>query len=100
MFVSGQIPINPATGSIVSEDVADQAHQVMKNLLNVLETAGLGAQHIVKTTILLKNLEHFSIVNGIYGSYLSEPYPARATYQVAALPMNVLIEIEAIAARP
>jgi 2-iminobutanoate/2-iminopropanoate deaminase len=97
LFCSGQIPLVPSTGKIVGEDIAAQTHQVMKNLIAVLEAAGLNTACLVKTTILLQDLSTFPIVNEIYGSYLQEPFPARATYQVAALPMGVKIEIEAIA---
>lgn len=97
LFCSGQIPLNPETGKLVEGSIADQTARVMENLKAVVEKAGGNLSNIVKTTILLKNLEDFKTVNEIYGSYFSEPYPARATFEVARLPMDSNIEIEAIA---
>lgn len=97
VFCSGQTPIDPATGKLVPGDVKDQAHRVMKNLDAVLKKAGASFSHVVKATIYLKDLGHFADVNGVYESYLSEPYPARVTVEVARLPMDCLVEIDAIA---
>lgn len=97
IFCSGQIPINPETGKLVPGDIAAQTARVMANLEAVLHAAGSSLADILKTTILLKDLEDFAVVNEIYGSYFSKPYPARATFQVSRLPMDSDIEIEAIA---
>lgn len=97
VFCSGQTPIDPATGKLVPGDVKDQAHRVMKNLDAVLKKAGASFSHVVKATIYLKDLGHFADVNGVYESYLNEPYPARVTVEVARLPMDCLVEIDAIA---
>jgi 2-iminobutanoate/2-iminopropanoate deaminase len=97
LFVSGQIPINPATGNIVDSGVKDEAQQVMKNLEAVLVAAGMGFENIVKTTIFLKNMNDFGIVNEIYGQFFSANFPARETVEVARLPKDVNVEISAIA---
>ena len=97
IFVSGQLPIDENTGEFAGDDIASQARQSMENIKYILEEAGLEMKDISKTTILLKNLEDFVTVNEIYGEYFTVPYPARATYEVARLPKDALIEIEAIA---
>ncbi|GAA7760682.1 RidA family protein [Helicobacter pylori] len=97
VFVSGQLGIDASTGEFKGADIHSQTTQSMENIKAVLKEAGLGMDSVVKTTILLKNLDDFSVVNGIYGSYFKEPYPARATFQVAKLPKDALVEIEAIA---
>lgn len=97
IFVSGQLPIDQNTGEFAGTDIASQAKQSMENIKYILEEAGLEMKDISKTTILLKDLEDFVTVNEIYGQYFSIPYPARATYEVARLPKDALIEIEAIA---
>ena len=99
IFVSGQLPIDETTGSFAGEDIASQAKQSLQNIKYILEEAGLEMKDISKTTILLKNIEDFAVVNEIYGQFFSAPYPARATYEVARLPKDALIEIEAIAKR-
>ncbi len=98
VFLSGQIGLDPETGQMKA-GVEEQTHQVMKNLQAVLEAVGLDFSHVVKTTIYLQDLNDFGKVNEIYESYLKEPYPARATVQVAALPKGALVEIEMIAKR-
>lgn len=98
LFCSGQIPLNPETGKLVDGDISAQTKQVMSNLKAVLVEAGGDLSNIVKTTILLKDLEDFKVVNEVYGSYFKEPFPARATFEVARLPMDSNIEIEAVAA--
>ena len=100
VFFSGQIPLDPKTGEVVAGGISKQTHQVLKNLASVLAAAGGSWKDIVKTTIFLTDLTDFAQVNEIYGSYLSEPYPARATVQVAALPKGVSVEIDAIAILP
>jgi 2-iminobutanoate/2-iminopropanoate deaminase len=96
VFCSGQLGIDPKTGDLV-EGIEKQTHQVIKNLEAVLKEAGSDLSKIVKTTILLKDINDFAKVNETYGSYFTETEPARATYQVANLPKDSLIEIEAIA---
>lgn len=97
LYCSGQIPIDPRSGNIVEGTIQDETHQVMKNLLAVLEAAGCNANDVVKTTIFLKDLNHFADVNEVYGSYFQAPYPARACVEVAKLPKGVRVEIDAIA---
>ncbi|MGL2422376.1 RidA family protein [Helicobacter pylori] len=99
VFVSGQLGIDVSTGEFKGADIHSQTMQSMENIKAILKEAGLGMDSVVKTTILLKSLDDFSVVNGIYGSYFKEPYPARATFQVAKLPKDALVEIEAIAIR-
>jgi 2-iminobutanoate/2-iminopropanoate deaminase len=100
VFCSGQIPLDPQTGAIIEGDIGNATRQVMDNLGAVLEEAGLTMKDVVKTTIYLKNLDDFPVVNEIYGSYFDGQYPARATVQVAGLPKGALIEIDAVALRP
>jgi reactive intermediate/imine deaminase len=95
VYLSGQIGLDPATGSLV-EGIDAQAHRVFRNLRAVAEAAGGTLDHAVKLTLLLADLGHFAEVNEIMKGYFNEPYPARATYQVAALPRGALIEVEAI----
>ncbi|GAA8259964.1 RidA family protein [Helicobacter pylori] len=97
VFVSGQLGIDISTGEFKGADIHSQTTQSMENIKAILKEAGLGMDSVVKTTILLKSLDDFAVVNGIYGSYFTEPYPARATFQVAKLPKDALVEIEAIA---
>ncbi len=97
VFVSGQLGIDASTGEFKGTDIHSQTTQSMENIKAILKEAGLGMDSVVKTTILLKSLDDFSVVNGIYGSYFKEPYPARVTFQVAKLPKDALVEIEAIA---
>ncbi|GAA8376936.1 RidA family protein [Helicobacter pylori] len=97
VFISGQLGIDASTGEFKGADIHSQTTQSMENIKAILKEAGLGMDSVVKTTILLKSLDDFSVVNEIYGSYFKEPYPARATFQVAKLPKDALVEIEAIA---
>ncbi|MEZ4741205.1 MAG: RidA family protein [Bdellovibrionota bacterium] len=97
LFCSGQIPVDPSTGKIVGEDITAQTEQAMKNLLAVLKEAGLSTNHVVKTTIFLKDMDDFAKVNEIYAKFFERPFPARSTVQVAKLPLDVKVEIEAIA---
>ncbi|MCM3740715.1 RidA family protein [Oceanobacillus luteolus] len=96
LFVSGQIPVDPETGEIV-EGIEKQTEQVMENLKAVLKEAGTDFSQAVKFTIYLNSMEDFATVNEIYGNYLIEPYPARATIEVSRLPKDVLVEIDCIA---
>lgn len=97
VFVSGQIPIDPNTGNFVSDDVAEQSEQVLKNLKAVLEAAGSDLNSVVKTTIFLADMNDFGIVNEVYSRHFSENFPARATVQAARLPKDARVEIEAVA---
>jgi 2-iminobutanoate/2-iminopropanoate deaminase len=97
IFASGQIPIDPASGQVVEGDVRVQTHQVMRNLAKVLEAGGASLDHVVRTTIFLADMADFAAVNDVYGSYFAAPAPARATVQVARLPRDVRIEIDATA---
>lgn len=96
LFISGQIPLTPE-GNLVGETIEEQTHQALKNILGILSEAGLNFNNVVKTTVLLKDMDSFATMNKIYEEYLSESKPARAAYEVARLPKDVLIEIEAIA---
>lgn len=98
VFVSGQLPIDPATGELISGAIEEETKRVMENIKAILTAAGVGMGNIVKTTIFLTDLGNFAKVNEVYGSYFPSEPPARATIQVAALPKGVRVEIEAIAA--
>ena len=97
VYVSGQIPINPATGEFAGDDIVSQTKQSLTNIQNILKEAGGDMSNVVKTTVLLKNISDFAAMNEVYATFFSEPYPARAAYQVAAIPKDALVEIEAIA---
>lgn len=96
VYLSGQIPLDPATMEIVPGDIGAQANRVFKNLKAVCEAAGSGLDGIVKVNIYLTDLGNFATVNQIMAEYFSEPFPARATIAVSALPMGVAIEVEAV----
>ena len=98
VFVSGQIPIDPATGQIEPGGIAEQAKRVLENLKAVLEAAGSSLADVVKTTIYITDLSNFAVVNEVYGGYFEIDPPARATVEVCRLPKDALIEIEAVAA--
>jgi 2-iminobutanoate/2-iminopropanoate deaminase len=100
VFLSGQIPLDPATGELVSGGIEDQTRRVMNNLGAVLAAAGASFENVVKTTIYLADLGDFAAVNGVYASYFGQPAPARATVQVAALPKGARVEIDATARVP
>ena len=97
LFISGQIPLDPATGNLVHGDIAAETHRVMKNLEAILLAAGLNLENVVKTTIFLKNMDEFAHVNAVYASYFTGNFPARETVEVSRLPKNVNVEISAIA---
>lgn len=97
IFVSGQIPADPAAGEIVSSDIKAETHQVMKNISSILSEAGINFGNVVKTTIFLTDMQSFAQVNEVYGTYFTDQFPARETVQVAALPKNVNVEISVIA---
>ncbi|MBE6580770.1 MAG: RidA family protein [Clostridia bacterium] len=98
VFVSGQIPVDPATGTM-PERVEDQAVQALTNLKNVLAAAGVGMENVVKTVVFLADLADFAVVNGIYESFFKAPFPARSCVQVAAIPKGAKLEIECIAVK-
>lgn len=98
VYVSGQIPIDPATGAFAGEDIAAQTRQSLTNIKNILAAEGLDMSHVVKTSVMLKDIADFTAMNEVYAEFFTEPYPARAAYQVAALPKDARVEIECIAA--
>jgi reactive intermediate/imine deaminase len=100
VYLSGQIPLDPQSMEIVSEDFAQQAHQVFKNVQAVCEAAGGGTNHLAKVNIFLTDLSNFATVNEIMSQYFSQPYPARAAVQVSALPKGAQIEIDGIMELP
>lgn len=97
IFCSGQIPIDPATGNFVSENIAEQTEQVLKNLDAVLQAAGSSLEGVVKTTVFLADMNDFAEMNEVYGRFFSENKPARATVQAARLPRDARVEIDCIA---
>jgi 2-iminobutanoate/2-iminopropanoate deaminase len=97
LFISGQIPVDPATGNLVQGDIAAQAEQVMRNLTALLRAAGASFTNVVRTTVYLADMDDFTGMNEVYSRYIVDPPPARATVQVARLPRDVKIEIDAIA---
>ena len=97
VYCSGQIPIDPAVNDIVAVTVEDQTRQVIKNLSNVLEAAGSSLSKVVKTTVFISDMNDFAAINGVYAEMFGDTKPARACVQVARLPKDVKIEIEAIA---
>ncbi|MGC6175431.1 RidA family protein [Lacrimispora sp. 38-1] len=97
VFVSGQLPIDPATGTFAGEDIASQTRQSLTNIKAILESGGLSMDQVVKTTVLLKNINDFSAMNEVYATFFQGECPARAAFAVAALPKDALVEIEAIA---
>lgn len=96
VYTSGQIGVDPATG-VAPEGVEAQAHQVFKNICELLKAAGSDISKVVKTTVFIKNMDDFALVNSIYGQYFTEPYPARSCVEVARLPKDLLVECEVIA---
>lgn len=97
VFCSGQIPIDSETGKIVEGGIEEQTKQCLKNLTNLLQAAEITSKNIVKTTVYLTDMNDFAKMNAVYGEYFIEPYPARSTIQVSALPMGANVEIEVIA---
>ena len=97
LFLSGQIPLDPATGQLVSGSIEDETRQVMRNLEAVLKAGGATFDHVVRTTIYLTDLGDFAAVNQVYGTHFTAAPPARATVQVAALPRGARVEIDAVA---
>ena len=98
VFASGQIPVNPETGEI-PEGIEAQAEQVMINVKNLLEAAGTSGDEVVKTGVFIKNMDDFATINGIYAKYFAKDCPARSCVEIARLPKDVLLEMEAIAVK-
>ena len=99
LFVSGQIPIDPATGAFAGDDIVTQTRQSLTNVKNILEAAGYTTADVVKTTVLLANMGDFAAMNAVYAEFFSAPFPARAAFAVKDLPKAALVEIEAIAVK-
>ncbi len=96
LYTSGVIPIDPATGELVTGTAAQQAAQAFSNLKNLIEEAGASMDKVIKTTVFISDMEQFGAINEVYAEYFEEPYPARSCVQVARLPKDVAIEVEAI----
>jgi 2-iminobutanoate/2-iminopropanoate deaminase len=97
LFLSGQIPLDPVSGSIVGHDIATQTEQVMRNIAALLAAANAGFQHVVRTTVYLADMNEFAGMNAVYGRFVIDPPPARATVQVSRLPRDARVEIDVIA---
>ena len=97
LFCAGQIPLDPATGELVEGDVTAQTERVLQNVTGVLAANGMTFANVVKSTVFMVDLAHFGAMNAVYSKYFSEPFPARSTIQVAALPKGAQVEIEVIA---
>ncbi|MCF0172847.1 MAG: RidA family protein [Bacteroidales bacterium] len=99
LYVSGQLPIDAATGAFPEGGIEPQLHQIFKNIGYILEEAGFGFKDVVKTTVLLADIADFATLNEVYAQYFSAPYPARAAFQVAALPKGARAEVELVAVK-
>lgn len=99
LYVSGQVPLDPGSGSVVEGGIKEQTEQVMKNIGKILEAAGYGYEHVVKSTCLLSDMAHLKAMNEVYAAYYPENQPARAAFAVKELPLGVLVEIETIAGK-
>ncbi len=99
LFISGQLPVNPATGAVVEGGIKEQTEQVLKNIEAILKEAGYGFDNVIKSTCLLSTMDDFAAMNEVYGKYYSQNPPARAAYAVQKLPLGVMVEIETIAAK-
>lgn len=99
LYISGQLPIDPATGSFAGDSIAAQTHQSLKNIQAILAGNGMDLSNVVKTTVLMQNIAEFGQMNEVYATYFTSPYPARAAFQVAALPKGAKVEIEAVAVK-
>ena len=97
IYVSGQLPVDPATGEFGGEDIKAQTKQSLTNIKNILASAGADMSDVTKTTVLLQDIADFGAMNEVYAEFFTEPYPARAAFQVAALPKGAKVEIEAVA---
>ena len=98
LYASGQIPIDPSTGSIVDSGIKEQTRQSLLNIQAILEKAGLSFANVVKTTVFLADISDFADMNGVYAEFFTEPYPARSAVAVKSLPKGALVEIEVVAA--
>lgn len=99
LYISGQVPIDPATGKVVEGGIKEQTERVMKNIGAILNAAGYDYSHVIKCTCLLSDMVNFGAMNEVYGQYFTENFPARAAYGVVKLPLGALIEVEVIAAK-
>ena len=99
LYISGQICIDPSTGNLKNKDIQEETHQVMQNLKNILQEAGMNFNHVAKTTIFITDMHQFGAINEVYGKYFDSNFPARETVQVSALPKFVNIEISMIAVK-
>ncbi len=99
IYVSGQLPIDPATGAFAGNDITAQTRQSLTNMKNILNAAGADMCDVVKTTVLLADIADFAAMNAVYAEFFTAPYPARAAFQVACLPKNALVEIECVAVK-
>ena len=97
IYVSGQLPVDPSAGEFAGEDIKTQTKQSLTNIKNILEEAGAGLDNVVKTTVLLADIADFAAMNEVYATFFKEPFPARAAFQVAAIPKGAKVEIEAVA---
>jgi len=97
LYISGQVPVDPATGKVVEGGITEQTKQVMKNIAAILDEAGYTFADVVKSTCLLNDMSNFAAMNEVYGSYYKENPPARAAFAVKELPLSVMVEIETIA---
>ncbi len=97
IYISGQLPIDPATGEFAGDDIESQTRQSLTNICSILKEAGADMSAVVKTTVLLADIADFGAMNGVYAGFFSAPYPARAAFQVAALPKGARVELEAVA---
>lgn len=98
-YISGQLPIDPATGAFAGDEIKAQTRQSLTNMKNILIEAGTDMSAVVKTTVLLANIADFAAMNEVYAEFFTAPYPARAAFQVACLPKNALVEIECVAVK-
>lgn len=99
LYISGQLPVDASTGAFAGEDIQAQTRQSLTNIGYILEAAGMSYADVTKTTVLLKDISDFAAMNEVYAQFFKEPFPARAAFQVAALPKNALVEIEAVAVK-
>lgn len=99
IYISGQLPIDPATGAFAGEDITAQTRQSLNNIKAILTEAGADMSNVVKTTVLLANIADFAAMNAVYAEFFTAPFPARAAFQAAALPRNALVEIECVAVK-
>ncbi len=99
VFVSGQLPIDPATGEFAGADIASQTRQSLTNIQSILAANGMTMADVVKTTVLLTDINEFAAMNAVYAEFFTEPFPARAAYQVVTVPKGAKVEIEAIAVK-